>query len=58
MLRAADAFGEYWAAVFAPRIYQPFYANAKNGGEMLLKMDNVHIRMPKTRAEAKPPRFE
>lgn len=55
--QAADAFGEYWACNFAPKIYGAYYSGAKNAREFLMKMDNVHESVTKNIPNAHPPRF-
>jgi hypothetical protein len=56
--QAADAFGDYWMTVFAPRIYQPYLRGARNARELLLNMERVHIQATKTIADAHPPHFD
>ena len=56
--QAFDAFGEYWACSFAPKLYAPFYNQAKSAKDFLLKMDEVHILTTKSMPGAKPPRFK
>ncbi len=58
LAQAADAFGDYWVNVFAPRIYAPYYSKANSTREFLLKMDHVHTAVTKRLANARPPRFE
>lgn len=55
--QAADAFGEYWACTYAPRIYSPYYRTAHNAKEFLLQMDEVHRLTTMNIQNAKPPRF-
>jgi len=56
--QAADAFGAHWVNEFAPRIYGPFYRQAKSAREFLLNMDRVHAETTRSIANARPPRFE
>lgn len=56
--RAADAFGDYWVNVYAPKIYSAFYLRPNNAAEFLLNMDRVHVMMTNTIPDAKPPRFK
>jgi hypothetical protein len=58
LVQAADAFGDYWSTVYAPKIYGAFYDTAKSAREFLLKMDDVHTIMTSTVSDAHPPRFE
>jgi hypothetical protein len=57
LTQAADAFGDYWVNVFSQKIYKSYYVKHKNARNFLLDMDNVHVIMTKTMANAKPPRF-
>ena len=57
LVQAADAFGDYWVNVFAPKIYSPFYAGAKSAKEFLLNMDKVHVYTTETLKDCCPPRF-
>jgi hypothetical protein len=56
--QVADAFGDYWGTVYAPKIYGAFYETAKSAREFLLKMDDVHVTMTRMIPDARPPRFE
>jgi hypothetical protein len=56
--QAADAFGDYWVTVYAPRQYAPFFRGASSAREFLLKMDHIHVAVTKNIPGAKPPRFE
>jgi hypothetical protein len=55
--RTFDEFGEYWMVDYGPRIYIAFYDGKKNSREFLLTMDNVHIVVTNSMANARPPRF-
>lgn len=55
--QAADAFGEHWCCVYAPRVYGQIVKRFKNARDMILGMDDVHVEMTKTIPNAKPPRF-
>jgi len=55
--QVADAFGDYWVNVYAPRIYHGYYEKAKTAKDFLLQIDHVHIQMTKQLKEARPPRF-
>ena len=57
-LQMGDAFGEYWATVYAPNIYKPFFNSASSAKDFLLKMDQVHVSMTKNMPGAHPPHFE
>jgi hypothetical protein len=52
-----EAFGEYWSSVYAPEIYDVYFAKAKNTKEMLLNLDKIHVQMTRTIPSAHPPRF-
>ena len=58
LAQVADAFGDYWGTVYAPRIYGAFYETAQSAREFLLKMDDVHVTMTRAISDAHPPRFE
>lgn len=51
-----DAFGDYWATVFAPKLYRVYYVNAKNAKDFLKKMAVVHTTITKN-MNASPPKF-
>lgn len=56
--QAADAFGQHWVSIFAPRLYPHFYRGVTNARDFLLKMDTVHVITTQTVPNARPPRFE
>jgi len=56
--QAADAFGEYWINVFAPKIYHTYYRKASSAKEFLMKMDRVHEMTTQNIENARPPRFD
>lgn len=56
-VQAADAFGEYWVNVYAPKIYDSYYRGAKSAKEFLIKMDSVHANVTDSIPFARPPRF-
>ena len=56
--QAADAFGDYWVNVYAPRLYNSYFKGANTSKELLLKMDSVHDSVTKNIQNAHPPRFE
>ncbi len=56
-LQAADAFGDYWVNVYAPRIYGAYLQEAKSARELLLGMDKIHETVTSTIPNAQPPRF-
>lgn len=56
--QAADAFGEYWVNVFAPRVYHVYYKDIKSAKEFILKMDEIHKKATNDIEGAKPPSFE
>lgn len=57
MAQAADAFGDYWVNVYAPKIYRTYYRGIDNAKDFLLNMDNVHKIVTEKMANARPPRF-
>lgn len=56
--QAADAFGDYWVNVYAPKLYNSYYKGASSSKEFLMKMDSVHDSVTKNIQNAHPPRFE
>lgn len=56
--QAADAFGDYWVNVYAPKLYGSYFKLANNSKELLLKMDDIHDKVTKNIQNAHPPRFE
>lgn len=56
--QAADAFGDFWVNVYAPKIYTVYFKGSKNAKELILKMDGVHDMVTKNIPNASPPRFE
>ena len=56
--QAADAFGEYWMTVYAPKIYKDYFRNCPTAKDFLLKMNDVHATVTKTIKNARPPKFE
>ena len=58
LAQAADAFGNYWVNVYAPKLYGSYYKGANNSRELLLKMDEIHANVTKNIPNALPPRFE
>ena len=56
--QAADAFGDYWVNVYAPKIYGTYYKGPRSAREFLKKMDEVHANVTTNIPNAHPPRFE
>lgn len=56
--QAADAFGDYWVNVFAPKLYSVYYEGITSAKEFILYMDELHTRITLHIANSKPPRFE
>ena len=56
-LQAADAFGDYWVNVYAPKIYEAYFQDAMTSKELLLSMDKIHESVTSTIPNAAPPRF-
>ncbi|CAK8714345.1 MAG: hypothetical protein D3911_01735 [Candidatus Electrothrix sp. AW3_4] len=56
-LQAADAFGDYWVNVYAPRIYGAYLQEVTTSKELLLRMDKIHETVTSTIPNAAPPRF-
>ncbi len=56
-VQAADAFGDYWVNVYAPKIYTVSYKGSRSAKEFLMKMDGVHEIVTRNMPNAHPPRF-
>lgn len=56
--QAADAFGEHWVGVYSQKLYKTVFRSCTNAKELLLKMDDVHVRSTKDIPGARPPRFD
>jgi len=56
--QAADAFGDYWANTFAPKMYGIYYNNIKTAKEMIMKLNFIHDMVTKSIRNATPPQFE
>lgn len=55
---AADAFGSHWVGAYAPRIYKTLYGRYRNAREFFTDINNMHDRVVRHIADARPPRFE
>ena len=56
--QAGDAFGDYWANDYAPKIYKIIYKRYHSAREFILGMDDVHVEITQNVPNAKPPRFK
>ena len=56
-VETAEAFGDYWVNVFAPKTYGFYYAGVETARQFLLKMDEVHTAVTRNIRDAHPPRF-
>lgn len=56
--QVADAFGEHWCCVYAPKIYSSILTRFNSAREMILGMDKVHVQLTATIKNARPPRFD
>ncbi len=56
--QAADAFGDYWMNVYAPKYYNSFLKKHTSAKTFLLDTDNIHVQMTHMIKDAKPPRFK
>lgn len=54
--QAADAFGDYWMTVFAPKKYYAFVLSHSSAKSFLLSMDSVHTKVTNSE-NANPPGF-
>lgn len=57
LVQAADAFGDYWINVFAPKIYGAYYSGVDSAKDFLLNMDRVHQATIRSTPGARPPIF-
>ena len=55
--QAADVYGEYFATVYAPRVYGGFFIGVENAKGFLLKMNTIHEATTKMIKNATPPIF-
>jgi hypothetical protein len=55
---AAEAFGEHWSVVFAPRVYKAYYRQAKTAKEFLMQMKRMHEEVTANIPHARPPVFD
>ena len=55
--QTAEAFGEYWSTVYAPRVYGAYFRGAQSARELLLKLDYILESITKSMKGARPPRF-
>jgi len=53
-----DAFGEYWANTFAPRIYSTYFRNSETAKDFILRLDSIHKDSTDRLPNSHPPRFE
>jgi hypothetical protein len=54
----ADAFGDYWMNVYAPKFYPVYFSKSKTAKEFLLNMQSVHQSIAKiAQMNARPPTF-
>ncbi len=57
-VEAADAFGEHWMMVYAPKIYGAVFRNTTGARDFLLKMNDLHKVVVERFENATPPRFD
>ena len=57
-VQAADAFGDYWVNIYAPKLYSDYFRGSNSSREFLLKMDAVHDSVTRNIPNAHPPRFD
>ncbi len=56
--QAANAFGDYWVNIYAPKIYGMYFKGPTSAKELIKKMDSVHATVTANMENAHPPRFE
>ncbi|MCU4162976.1 heme NO-binding domain-containing protein [Carboxylicivirga caseinilyticus] len=55
--QAAEAFGDYWMNYYASKIYAAYMVKAKSAKDLLLMLDNIHLKVTKSMPNARPPKF-
>lgn len=55
--QAGDAFGEHWVNAYAPRLYKQLYGRYPDARSFFTNINEMHGRVTKHIADAKPPRF-
>lgn len=56
--QAADAFGDYWINVYAPRVFPKYYNIYKTAKDFITGMDQIHKEVTENLENAHPPRFD
>ncbi len=57
LAQLAEMFGEYWVLEYSQKMYSRYYAKHATARSFLLDMDNLHVSITKSMANARPPRF-
>lgn len=52
-----DAFGEYWACSYTPKVYPAYFEGIHSSKEMLVNLDRIHREVTENMDNARPPRF-
>lgn len=55
--QAGNAFGEHWVNAYAPKLYKHLYGKHANVRDFFTHINEMHARVTKHIANAKPPRF-
>jgi Haem-NO-binding len=55
--QAGDAFGDHWVNAYAPRLYKQLYGRYPDARSFFSNINEMHARVTKHIADAKPPRF-
>jgi RNase P/RNase MRP subunit POP5 len=56
--QAAEAFGDYWINVYAPKLYPKYFDRFKSAKAFIMGMDQVHREVTEDIENAHPPRFD
>ncbi|HOP07090.1 MAG TPA: heme NO-binding domain-containing protein [candidate division Zixibacteria bacterium] len=54
----SNIFGDYWVNVYSQVMYKQFFQRHSTARQFILAMDDVHVNMTRTMANARPPRFD
>lgn len=52
-----DAFGEYWACSYTPKVYPAYFEGITSSKDMLINLDRIHMEVTENMENSRPPRF-
>jgi methyl-accepting chemotaxis protein len=58
ILQVADAFGDYWINVYAPKHFKAYLFGLNSAKALIMGMDKIHYQVTKILPNAHPPRFD